>query len=53
MVVGVVQFGWFIDEIAALFLVMAIVVGVVGPPVADNWVAAFMQGAKTWSPRRW
>ena len=32
MVVGVVKYDWFIDEIAALFLVMAIVVGLVWPP---------------------
>ena len=46
MVVGVVQFGWFINEIAALFLVMAIVVGLVGRLNADEFVESFMQGAK-------
>jgi uncharacterized ion transporter superfamily protein YfcC len=46
MVFGVVKYEWFIEEIAALFLVMAIVVGVVGRLDADQFVAAFMQGAK-------
>jgi uncharacterized ion transporter superfamily protein YfcC len=46
MVIGVVQFGWFIEEIAALFLVMAIVAGVLGRLSTDETVAAFVQGAK-------
>ncbi|MGB9992561.1 YfcC family protein [Massilia sp. SM-13] len=46
MVVGVVQFGWFIEEIAALFLVMAILAGVLGRLSTDETVAAFVQGAK-------
>ena len=50
MVVGVVWYGWFIDEIAALFLAMAIVVGLVGRLGADHWVAAFMQGVKDLAP---
>ncbi|MGI4716976.1 MAG: YfcC family protein [Janthinobacterium lividum] len=50
MVVGVVQYGWFIDEIAALFLAMAIAVGLVGRLGTDNWVAAFMQGVKDLAP---
>jgi uncharacterized ion transporter superfamily protein YfcC len=50
MVIGVVKYDWFIDEIAALFLTMAIVVGMVGRLGPDNWVAAFMQGAKDLAP---
>jgi uncharacterized ion transporter superfamily protein YfcC len=46
MVVGVVKYDWFINEIAALFLLMALVVGVVGRLSSDEFVAAFMQGAK-------
>jgi uncharacterized ion transporter superfamily protein YfcC len=46
MVFGVVKYGWFIEEIAALFVLMAIVVGVVGRLDADQFVASFMQGAK-------
>lgn len=50
MVVGVVEYGWFIDEIAALFLAMAIVVGLVGRLGTDDWVASFMQGVKDLAP---
>ncbi|MBR7798995.1 YfcC family protein [Undibacterium fentianense] len=46
MVFGVVKYEWFINEIAALFLVMAIAVGVVGRLSADEFVDAFIQGAK-------
>ncbi|MYM22019.1 putative basic amino acid antiporter YfcC [Duganella sp. FT135W] len=46
MVVGVVRYGWFIEEIAALFLAMAIVVGVAGKLDSDTLVAAFVQGAR-------
>jgi uncharacterized ion transporter superfamily protein YfcC len=50
MVIGVVKFDWYIDEIAALFLSMAIVVGIVGRLGPDDWVGAFMQGAKDLAP---
>jgi uncharacterized ion transporter superfamily protein YfcC len=50
MVIGVVKYDWFIDEIAALFLAMAIVVGLVGRLGTDNWVASFMQGVKDLAP---
>ncbi|MDI4632000.1 YfcC family protein [Pelomonas sp. V22] len=46
MILGVVKFGWDIDKIAALFLVMAIGVGVVARLSADDWVNAFLQGAR-------
>lgn len=46
MIAGVVRFGWYIEEIAALFLVMAILVGAVGRLNADEFVASFMAGAK-------
>ena len=46
MVFGVIRYQWFIEEIAALFLVMAMVIGIVGRLDADQFVAAFMQGAK-------
>lgn len=46
MVFGVVRFQWYIEEIGALFLVMAIVIGVVGRLDADAFVAAFIQGAR-------
>jgi uncharacterized ion transporter superfamily protein YfcC len=46
MVIGVVRFGWFIDEIAALFLAMAVLAGLAARLSTDDWVAAFMQGAR-------
>ena len=46
MVVGVAMFDWYINEIAALFLVMGIVVGIVGRLNTDEFVAAFIHGAK-------
>jgi uncharacterized ion transporter superfamily protein YfcC len=46
MIFGVVQLGWYIEEIAALFLVMAILVGLVGRLNAEEVVASFMAGAK-------
>jgi uncharacterized ion transporter superfamily protein YfcC len=46
MVFGVVKFGWFIEEIAALFLAMTIVVGLIGRLDSDGLVGAFVQGAK-------
>jgi len=50
MVVGVVKFDWFVEEIAALFLAMAIVVGLVARLGTDDWVGAFMQGVKDLAP---
>lgn len=46
MVVGVIKYEWYINEIAALFLVMGIVVGAVGRLNTDQFVASFIQGAK-------
>ncbi|GAB3403393.1 YfcC family protein [Massilia agilis] len=50
MVVGVVRFDWFIEEIAALFLAMAIVAGLIARLGTDSWVGAFMQGVKDLAP---
>ena len=50
MVCGVIQYGWGINEMAALFLVMAIVIGLVGRLDADGFVAAFMLGARDLVP---
>lgn len=46
MIVGVVRFGWYIEEIAALFLVMAAAVGIVARLSADEFMAAFLHGAR-------
>jgi uncharacterized ion transporter superfamily protein YfcC len=50
MVVGVVKYDWFINEIAALFLLMTILVGIVGRLNSDELVSAFMHGAKDLVP---
>jgi len=46
MIVGVVRFGWYIEEIAAVFLAMAIVVGLIARMGQDEWVRHFLTGAK-------
>ena len=46
MVVGVVSYHWYIEEIAALFFVMAILVGLMGRLNGDEFIAAFIHGAK-------
>ena len=46
MIGGVVRFGWYIEEIAAVFLAMAIVVGLIVRMGQDEWVRHFLAGAK-------
>jgi uncharacterized ion transporter superfamily protein YfcC len=46
LVIGVVKFGWFIEEIGALFFVMGIVVGLIGKLKSDELVKSFIDGAK-------
>jgi uncharacterized ion transporter superfamily protein YfcC len=46
MVIGVIRLHWFIEEIAALFLTMGIIVGIVGRLNADKFMSAFLHGAK-------
>ena len=46
MVVGVIKFDWYIDEIAALFLTLGIVIGLIGRLNSDQIVEAFLQGAR-------
>ncbi|WP_342118735.1 YfcC family protein [Pseudoduganella sp. OTU4001] len=46
MVFGVVKFGWFIEEIGALFLAMTVMVALIGRLSSDAAVAAFVQGSK-------
>jgi uncharacterized ion transporter superfamily protein YfcC len=46
MVIGVVHFDWGVQEIAALFLSMAIVFKLVGRLDADRFVFSFTSGAK-------
>jgi uncharacterized ion transporter superfamily protein YfcC len=46
MVFGVVRYAWFIEEIAALFLAMAIVVGTIARLDSDQLIDAFLHGAR-------
>ena len=46
MIVGVVRWQWYIEQIAALFLLMAVTVGLVARLRADAIVEAFLQGAR-------
>lgn len=47
LVVGVIRFGWYIEEIAGLFLGLGIAVGVAGRLRAGQISIAFMDGART------
>lgn len=46
LVIGVIEFEWFIEEIAALFLIAGIIIGIIGGLKSDNLVEAFIDGAK-------
>ncbi len=46
LVYGVLQYGWFIKEICALFIITGIAVGVVGKLSANDIANGFIDGAK-------
>lgn len=46
LVIGVIEFGWFIEEIAAMFFVMGILVGIIGGLKSEAIVKNFIDGAK-------
>jgi uncharacterized ion transporter superfamily protein YfcC len=46
LVVGILKFGWYINEIAALFFALGIVSGIVGRLSASKLTAAFKAGAR-------
>lgn len=46
LVVGVLAFGWYIEEICAVFIITGIIVGIAGGLKADEITGAFLQGAK-------
>ena len=46
LVIGVVEFQWYIEEIAGLFFIMGILVGIIGKLKSDEIVKAFVDGAK-------
>ncbi len=46
IVIGVLQFGFWIPEIAAVFLITGLFCGIVGRLKADDMASAFIEGAK-------
>ncbi|HSW56431.1 MAG TPA: hypothetical protein VLH59_15200 [Ignavibacteriaceae bacterium] len=46
LVIGVVEFEWFIEEIAAMFFIMGIVVGIIGGLKSEELIKSFIDGAK-------
>lgn len=46
IIIGVIKLNWFIEEIAAVFFVMGLLVGIIGGLKTDNLVSAFIEGAK-------
>lgn len=46
IVIGVVELHWFIEEIAALFFIMGIVVGIIGGLKSNELINSFIDGAK-------
>ncbi|MDP2364047.1 MAG: TIGR00366 family protein, partial [Ignavibacteria bacterium] len=46
LVVGVVELGWYIEEIAGMFFIMGIVVGIIGGLKSDVLIKSFIEGAK-------
>ncbi|MBI1931939.1 MAG: putative basic amino acid antiporter YfcC [Ignavibacteriales bacterium] len=46
LVVGVIEFGWYIQEIAGMFFIMGILVGIIGGLTGDVIIKSFIEGAK-------
>ncbi len=46
LVIGVVELEWFIEEIAAMFFIMGILVGIIGGLKSEELIKAFIDGAK-------
>ena len=46
LVIGVIQFKWFIEEISAMFFIMGIAVGIIGGLKSDDIIKGFLDGAK-------
>lgn len=46
LVVGVIKFEWFIEEISAMFFIMGIAVGIIGGLKSDEIIRGFLDGAK-------
>lgn len=43
---GVIKFQWYITEIAALFVVLTIVIGIIGKLSADHMINSFIKGSE-------
>ena len=46
LVVGVIKFGWYIEEISGMFFIMGIAVGIIGGLSSDVIIKSFIEGAK-------
>jgi uncharacterized ion transporter superfamily protein YfcC len=46
LVIGVIEFKWFIEEISAMFFIMGIAVGIIGGLKSDEIIKGFLEGAK-------
>ncbi|MCX8056010.1 MAG: YfcC family protein [Ignavibacteria bacterium] len=46
LIIGVIKFQWFIEEISALFVIMGILAGIVGGMKSDEIIKSFINGAK-------
>ncbi|MGB9663981.1 MAG: YfcC family protein [Ignavibacteria bacterium] len=46
LVIGVIKFHWFIEEISALFIIMGLLCGIFGGLKTDKIVKSFINGAK-------
>ncbi|GAB4127565.1 MAG: YfcC family protein [Ignavibacteriales bacterium] len=46
LVIGVVKFGWYIEEIAAMFFIMGLLTGIIGGLNSEEIIKSFLEGAK-------
>ena len=46
IVIGVIELGWYIEEISAAFFIMGVVVGIIGGLKVDEFTKSFIDGAK-------
>lgn len=46
LVIGVIELDWYIEEIAGMFFIMGIVVGIIGGLKSDVLIKSFIEGAK-------
>lgn len=46
LVIGVIEFQWFIEEISALFVIMGLLAGIIGGMKSDDIIKSFINGAK-------